>query len=177
VTLVWALFAGPLWTALAWYGVRLADRNPAAWAIVALAVWRLARNLYVSLRAIADLVAPVTVTGTLLSLRDSGPNAEQKAQALNRYPAGMGRRHRAHDGIWMRAVVDDGRSDRLRPWHVSMRDVEGVEVGQIVTITGQRFGRHARWISRVATVSGTTGRLGRSGERDGQVPTSGGVAE
>src|SRR5262249_45388395 len=73
VALVWALFAGPLWTALAWYGVRLADRNPAAWAIVALAVWRLARNLYVSLRAIADLIAPVTVTGTLLSLRDSGP--------------------------------------------------------------------------------------------------------
>jgi hypothetical protein len=136
----------------------VAQRNPATWAVVAIAAWRLLRNLYVSARAIVDLIVPVTVTGMLLSLRHNGPGPQEQEEALGRFPVGMHRFHQRHNKVRMRVVVDDGRSDDTRPWLVSMRDSDGVEVGQIVTVTGQRFGRHARRITRTSAQPSTAGR-------------------
>jgi hypothetical protein len=81
-TLIWAVVAIPLWSALGWYAFGVAQRNPATWAVVAIAAWRLLRNLYVSARAIVDLIVPVTVTGTLLSLRHNGPGPQEQEEAL-----------------------------------------------------------------------------------------------
>lgn len=57
-------------------------------------------------------------------------------------------KQRSNNKVWMRAVVDDGCSDYLEPWLVCLRNSEGAEVGQIVTVSGQRLGRHAKRIVR-----------------------------
>jgi len=158
--LIWTMVAVPAWSALAWYGVQLARDTRAAWVIVAFAGWRLARNVYQSTRAVADLIAPVSFTGTLLTFHAIGPTADEKEKMLARYPAGVQALQRRYDKVWMRAVVDDGRSDRLRPWQVSLRYADGIAVGDLVTVTGQRFGRYAKRITAAAGPS-TGGPGGR----------------
>jgi hypothetical protein len=95
-TLIRAVVAIPLWSALGWYASGVAQRNPGTRAVVAIAAWRLLRNVYVSARAIVDLIVPVTVTGMLLSLRHNGPGPREQGEALRRYPVGMQRFHQRH---------------------------------------------------------------------------------
>src|SRR6185436_11982586 len=87
--------------------------------LLAVAVVQAARAAYRLIRALVDLLSPVTVTGTVLDVTVAG------------------RQHLAdHDGSGMPAlpdlpthfyvVLDDGSSDVLRPWIIN-RDVAGGE--------------------------------------------------
>ena len=141
-TLAWAVVAVPIWVAIG--GVCWAFVPPYTNLVLdAFVAWRLLRNLYLGGRAVADRAAPVTVTGTLLSIRPNNPDAPPEDD-IPEVISALRKLRRVSPRRLMRVVVDDGRSDHLRPWLVQARNAVGVQPGQAVALVGERFGRYAR---------------------------------
>jgi hypothetical protein len=141
-SLAWAAVALPIWSAAGWLVWQL--DHAVKWYLLALIAWRALRNLYLAVRAIADLLSPVTVRGTLVSLRATAPHEEMAAQRdrmwLTSRPFFRDRMYRE----WYRAVVDTGATDRIKPWSIDRRATGGAEPGQQVIIIGQRRSHYAR---------------------------------
>jgi hypothetical protein len=150
VTVGWTPLIWPLWLWLAYFGWQLWQQAAQVTGhllvgLLLVAALGMAVRAPVRLvRALLDLLRPVTVAGTVLSMtpvsyRDSVRSA----------PA-PGERRSSWRERWLYVVLDDGSSSRLRPWRIGQSRMPGVQIGDRVLLRGQRFGRYARQAWRIA---------------------------
>ena len=153
--------------------------QPYQWWRVALAILgvvQLGRAAYRFVWSFVDIRWPVTVTGTLIDITIAGETTVDDDRA------GMPASLPTHYHM----VIDDGTSDQLRPWIVN-RDLArgrprpdridpsaraaylaevirlGFQVGDEVTLRGERFSRYARSLQRARSPQ-PAARPGRSGQ-------------
>jgi hypothetical protein len=110
------------WTCLGLSLVAQVGGLPAAVTVTVAAVGAMhaTRSVYRLVRATVDITAPVTSTGQVLAIH---PWDEQ-------------------GGSHQLVAIDDGRHHRLRPWLLATEDVDGIKLGDVVQIHGQRWTRH-----------------------------------
>jgi hypothetical protein len=143
VTLAWSVAAIPLWLVAAgwaaqvWRRVETLTGHVLAGLLVAAGLALAVRAGAGVVRAVVDLLAPVTVAGRVVSItpvtfRDS----LRPSSAPGEHPGW--RRER-----WVYLVLDDGRQEVLRPWRIGQSRLAGAQVGDRIVLRGQRFGRYA----------------------------------
>jgi transposase-like protein len=101
---------------------------PAAVTVTVAAVGALhvTRSVYRLVRAVVDVRAPVTRTGRVLAIH---PWDEQSDS-------------------YQLVALDDGRHHQLQPWLFAADDMEGIKVGDVVQVHGQRWTRRGDRIHR-----------------------------
>jgi hypothetical protein len=132
----WAAIVLVLWTWFWWsYGTRLGGLpTPLRSAVLAVGIVHPARAAYRLLRGTVNLLAPVTVTGRVLGIHPLIPGQVDWHNQL--------------------VVLDDGRHDRARPWMFVGSEVEGIRVGDVVQVNGERWTRWGRRVTPVAVRAG-----------------------
>jgi Predicted membrane protein (DUF2207) C-terminal domain len=133
--LIWSVVVLLFWTCLGWW---LAGQlgGPVAVVTIGLAavgVLHATRAGYRLVRAAIDVLAPVTRTGQVLAMHPWNDEAS-----------------------FYQLVLDDGRRRRLRPWLLAAGDVDGIRLGDVVQVHGERWTRHGDRVVRPAQV--TAGR-------------------
>jgi len=148
-TAVWTLLTWPLWLWLAYLGWRLWPQahevtgHLLVGLLLVVALGLAVRAPVRLVRALLDLLRPVTVAGTVLSLT---PVAYR--DSVRPAPA-PGERRSWWRERWLYLVLDDGSSTRLRPWRIGQSRMPGVQVGDRVLLRGQQFSRYARRARRI----------------------------
>ncbi len=137
-----------------WIGLGFAVRSGTdwpgwlRWTLAALAAAGGLRSVYRLGRAGHAKLFPVTVTGQLLAHHPYNPQLDQESR-------------------WHQIVIDDGVSDRIRPWLMRTDRLGNVEVGAVVRIRAQPWTRYGLDFVELPAPMSSASRAGPSGQERG----------